>query len=201
MTNIAAIAAIFSLSKMIRSRYLGLGFIILTTAVVGAAAGESAAIDKRAAEIKAILKQQADAWNRGDIDAFMEHYWKSDSLTFSSGGQTTRGWQATKDNYRRRYPTREQMGKLDFSQLEISPIGSDGALVLGIWRLDRAPSPVGGNFSLVLRRMDGRWLIIHDHTSRAEPAASPQRDATGANSGAGRGLRFNRRAISHCGLR
>jgi beta-aspartyl-peptidase (threonine type) len=201
MINIAAITAIFSLTKMIRSRYLGLGFIVLTTATVNAAAGESAAIGERAAEIEAILKQQADAWNRGDIDAFMEHYWKSDSLTFSSGGQTTRGWQATKDNYRRRYPTREQMGKLDFSQLEISPIGSDGVLVLGNWRLDRATSPVGGNFSLVLRRMDGRWLIVHDHTSRAEPPAAAQPDVTGANSGARRGFKFNRRVINHCGLR
>jgi beta-aspartyl-peptidase (threonine type) len=96
----------------------------------------------------------------------MEHYWKSDSLTFSSDGQTTRGWRATKDNYRRRYPTRDQMGTLSFSQLEITPIGVEGVLVLGNWRLDRA-SPVFGNFSLVLRRIDGRWLIVHDHTSRA----------------------------------
>ena len=112
-----------------------------------------------AAEIEAVLREQADAWNRGDIDAFMEHYWKSDSLTFSSGGQTTRGWQATKDSYRRRYPTREQMGQLSFSRLEITPIGSDGALVLGNWRLDRA-SPVGGNFSLTLRRIRG---AVADH--------------------------------------
>ena len=115
--------------------------------------------------IEQVLRVQAEAWNRGDIAAFMEHYWKSDELTFSSGGQTTRGWQATKDSYLKRYPTRELMGKLTFSQLEIKPLGTDAALVLGRWQLDRE-MPVGGNFSLVLRRMDGRWLIIHDHTSR-----------------------------------
>lgn len=119
------------------------------------------------AAIEAVLAQQAEAWNKGDIAAFMEHYWKSDELTFSSGGQTTRGWQATKDNYLKRYPTREQMGKLTFAQLEITPLESTAALVLGRWKLERQ-SPVGGNFSLVLRREGGRWLIIHDHTSRSE---------------------------------
>jgi uncharacterized protein (TIGR02246 family) len=120
-----------------------------------------------AGEIRAVLAQQAEAWNRGDIDAFMEHYWKSDELTFSSGGQTTRGWKSTKENYQRRYPTREKMGRLTFSQLEITPLGNEAALVLGQWRLERE-EPVGGNFSVVFRKIDGRWVIIHDHTSREE---------------------------------
>src|SRR5262245_8008182 len=116
------------------------------------------AADDSAAEIGRILKEQATAWNRGDIDAFMEHYWKSDEVTFSSGGQTTRGWKSTKENYQRRYPTREKMGQLTFSQLEITPLGDAAALVLGRWRLERE-SPVGGNFSLVLRKLDGKWVI------------------------------------------
>jgi L-asparaginase / beta-aspartyl-peptidase len=120
-----------------------------------------------AGEIRAVLTQQAEAWNRGDIDAFMEHYWKSDELTFSSGGQTTRGWKSTKENYQRRYPTREKMGRLTFSQLEITPLGNEAALVLGQWRLERE-EPVAGNFSVVFRKIDGRWVIIHDHTSREE---------------------------------
>jgi len=126
-----------------------------------------AAAEARAA-IETVLTQQAEAWNKGDIAAFMEHYWKSEDLTFSSGGQTTRGWQATKDGYLKRYPTREQMGRLTFSQLEITPLENAAALVLGRWQLARE-APVGGNFSLVVRRIDGRWLIIHDHTSRSEP--------------------------------
>ena len=111
---------------------------------------------------------QVDAWNRGDVDAFMEHYWKSDDLTFSSGGQTTRGWQATLDGYRKRYPTREKMGRLTLDGLEITPLGDAAALVLGEWKLDRASEPIGGNFTLVLRKIDGRWVIVHDHTSRLE---------------------------------
>jgi beta-aspartyl-peptidase (threonine type) len=137
--------------------------IVLTAARFAA---PDAAAETRAA-IQAVLTQQADAWNKGDIAAFMEHYWKSDELTFSSGGQTTRGWQATKDNYLKRYPTREQMGQLTFSQLEITPLEPAAALVLGRWQLARE-SPVGGNFTLVLRKLDGRWLIVHDHTSRTE---------------------------------
>jgi beta-aspartyl-peptidase (threonine type) len=176
---------------MIDLRFPGVCLIVLTTVFV-AVAGDLAALDPRTAEIEAVLYQQADAWNRGDIDAFMEHYWKSDSLTFSSGGQTTRGWQATKDNYRRRYPTREQMGTLRFSQLEITPIGSEGALVLGNWRLDRATSPVAGNFSLTFKRIDGRWLIIHDHTSRADQANSAKPPATSPTTNAACRRRFSR---------
>jgi ketosteroid isomerase-like protein len=127
----------------------------------------SSTTDEQAAAIEAVLYDQADAWNRGDIDAFMQGYWKSEKLSFSSGGKVARGWQATKDGYKKRYPTRDAMGTLRFSQLEISPIGEAGALVLGTWHLERG-EPVGGNFSLVMRKIDGKWLIIHDHTSRAE---------------------------------
>ena len=120
------------------------------------------------AEIETVLSSQAAAWNRGDIDAFMEHYWKSDELTFSSRGQTTRGWTRTKENYERRYPTREQMGQLKFTQLEITSLADSAALVLGRWQLMREQSPVEGNFTLILRRLDDKWVIIHDHTSRAD---------------------------------
>ena len=139
--------------------------VILWAVPALAAAGTS---DNSMAEVAAVLAQQAEAWNRGDIDAFMQHYWKSDELTFSSGGQTTRGWKSTKENYERRYPTREKMGQLTFSQLEVTPLDDSTALVLGRWRLARDESPVGGNFTLVFRKIDGKWVIIHDHTSRAE---------------------------------
>lgn len=121
--------------------------------------------DELSDTLEGILSQQAAAWNRGDLDAFMEHYWRSDQLTFSSGGHTTRGWQTTKDNYKRRYPTRERMGRLTFDGLEVFPLGDSAALMLGRWHLDRNPAPVGGNFSLVFRKIAGAWVIVHDHTS------------------------------------
>jgi len=115
-------------------------------------------------ELHGVLAQQAAAWNAGDIEAFMEPYWQSPDLTFSSGGQVTRGWGPTLESYRRRYPSRDSMGHLTFSDLEITPFGADAALVLGRWHLDRA-DPVGGAFTLIFRRAGDRWLIIHDHTS------------------------------------
>ncbi len=130
--------------------------------------------DEQIARIEAVLWKQADAWNRGDIDAFMVHYWKSDRLTFSAGGETKRGWTATIENYRQRYPTRERMGRLKFSQLEVTSLGNTAALVLGRWHLQRESEPIAGNFTLVVRLFDDRWLIVHDHTSRLEqPAEKP----------------------------
>jgi ketosteroid isomerase-like protein len=117
------------------------------------------------ADVESVLRTQEEAWNRGDVDAFMEHYWKSDDLTFSSGGKTTRGWNATRDRYREKYPTREKMGRVGFSGLEITPLGDSAALVLGEWKLDRESEPLSGNFSIVFRKLDGRWVVAHDHTS------------------------------------
>jgi beta-aspartyl-peptidase (threonine type) len=128
-----------------------------------ATADEAGAIG---ATLEAVFRAQEEAWNRGDIGAFMEHYWKSDDLTFSAGGKTTRGWQATRNRYRERYPTRETMGRLTLSDFEITPLGDSAALVLGQWKLDRSNEPVAGNFTLVVRKLDGRWVIVHDHTSR-----------------------------------
>lgn len=122
--------------------------------------------------ISTTLHDQAAAWNDGDIERFMEPYWHSDELTFSSSGEVTRGWQATLARYRLRYPDRDAMGRLTFSGLDVMPLNSDAALVLGRWRLDRA-EPVGGAFSLVFRRIDGHWVIIHDHTSGGSPDESP----------------------------
>jgi beta-aspartyl-peptidase (threonine type) len=97
----------------------------------------------------------------------MEHYWKSDDLTFSAAGKTTRGWTATLERYRERYPTPEKMGRLALSGLAITPLGDNAALVLGKWQVERESDPLTGNFSLVLRKFDDRWLIVHDHTSQS----------------------------------
>jgi beta-aspartyl-peptidase (threonine type) len=124
--------------------------------------------EKDRERIIALLTEQDAAWNAGDLEAFMDPYWKSPDLTFSAGGKVTRGWQPTMDRYRGRYPNREAMGRLTFSELELTPLGRDAALVLGRWNLDRA-EPIQGNFTLVLRREKGRWVIIHDHTSSDSP--------------------------------
>ena len=135
-----------------------------TTAIEGALATVQG--DSMRPAVESILSAQEDAWNRGDLDAFMEHYWKSDELTFSSGGKTTRGWTETLIRYRERYPTPEKMGRLKLRGLEITPLGDSAALVLGQWNVQRESEPLTGNFSLVVRKFDDHWRIVHDHTSR-----------------------------------
>lgn len=149
--------------------------LIGVTLLVSASAGQEAA-PERPASPREVLQAQSAAWNRADIDGFMEHYWKSDQLTFSAGGKTTRGWQATKARYKQRYTTPEKMGRLEFDHLEFTPLGDAAALVLGQWHLKRANDNLGGNFSLVFRRLDARWVIIHDHTSSLDPPGAPAAD-------------------------
>ena len=122
------------------------------------------------AAIQKLLDDQIRAWNAGDVEGFMAYYWKSDDLTFSSGGKTTRSWQATLDRYKERYPTKAAMGTTTFKNLEITPLSDAAAMVLGEWQLRRDNGEtIGGNFTLVLRKIDGKWLIIHDHTSLLPP--------------------------------
>lgn len=125
------------------------------------------------AEVMQLLQQQAQAWNRGDIDAFMGPYWNSPLLSFSSDGTTRWGWTQTRQRYLQRYPTPERMGKLAFSDLHTRSLGATAILVLGRWYLERTPDPVGGNFSLIFQKRAGRWMIVHDHTSQAEPSHGP----------------------------
>lgn len=123
--------------------------------------------DKR--QILAVLNAQAAAWNRGDLDEFMRGYSKWGELTFTSASGTERGWQATYDRYKARYPTPAEMGALTFSDLEPRPLGERAALVLGRWRLDRGDRSIGGSFSLIFQNVKGNWLISHDHTSLDDP--------------------------------
>ena len=89
------------------------------------------------APIRTVLQSQQRAWNAGDIDQFMEYYWKSDDLTFRSGGKLTRTWQGTLENYKERYHSPSEMGKLSFRKLEVTPLGMKAALVVGEWQLSR----------------------------------------------------------------
>ncbi len=117
--------------------------------------------------IHRLMFDQSAAWNRGDIPTFMEAYWKSPELTFSSGGNVTRSWEATRDRYVARYPDRATMGQLTFSELETRLVGDKAALTLGRWKLERG-QPIDGNFSLVWQKFDDGWKIIHDHTSASK---------------------------------
>jgi ketosteroid isomerase-like protein len=124
------------------------------------------------AEIRSLLDAQAADWNRGDVEAFLAGYWNSDQTAFAGSQGILHGWQALLERYRKNYPDRKAMGTLAFSSLEITPLCPDAALVLGKWHLERDAGPIGGVFSLVLRRFPGGWRIIADHTSVVPASAT-----------------------------
>lgn len=126
----------------------------------------SAQNDKASAAIRKVMDDQAAAWTRGDIEAFMSiGYWRSEKLTFVSGTKVTRGWQPTLDNYKKSYDSRAKMGMLTFSDLEITLLAKDAAVVLGSWSLKRETDAPGGKFTLTFRKFKEGWRIIMDHTS------------------------------------
>jgi ketosteroid isomerase-like protein len=120
-------------------------------------------------EIRAVLKMQQAAWNRGDIDAFMNGYARSRLIIFVSEDKVTRGWQTVRDRYRRKYSDRAKMGALTFFDLEITPLSNDSVVVLGRWQLKRAKDQPHGCFTLIFRKTNDGWRIVHDHTSAASP--------------------------------
>ncbi len=134
-------------------------------ALLGVSAVAAAESGNAEAEIRAVLDAQAQAWNRGDVDAFMEGYWKSEKTEFVGSEGLFRGWQAVLERYHKAYPGRQAMGRLTFSGLEITLLAPDAALVLGNWQLEREHDRPGGVFTLVFRKFPEGWRIIHDHTS------------------------------------
>ncbi len=111
-----------------------------------------------------VLHRQTYAWNKGDIEGFMEGYWQSDELVFTSGGRIRRGWQATLDSYKANY-RKETMGQLTFDDLEIVLTADNEAVVVGRWRLDGLKTKPQGGFTLVFRKFLEGWRIIRDHTT------------------------------------
>ena len=120
------------------------------------------------AAVLRILQLQQIAWNHGDIDGYMDGYWRSHDVVFVSGDAVTRGWQTVHDRYRSKYPDAETMGQLSFSEVEVRMFGYDGAFIFGRWQLDRASDRPHGRVTLVLRKTSGDWTIVHDHTSAAD---------------------------------
>jgi len=137
--------------------------IFASLVLIIAAAVVSAQSDT-ATSIRKVMSDQVAAWNRGNVEEFMKGYWNSDKLVFVSTA-VTRGWQPTLDRYKKSYDTREKMGTLTFSDLEITPLSKDAAVVLGSWSLARANDNPHGKFTLIFRKFKDGWKIVHDHTS------------------------------------
>jgi len=118
-------------------------------------------------EFRTVIQAQQDAWNRGDIDGFMNGYARARSTIFVSEDTVTRGWQTVRDRYKKKYSDRAKMGRLSFSNIEITQLSPDSAVVLGAWQLKRAKDRPHGRFTLIFRLTSDGWRIVHDHTSAA----------------------------------
>ena len=116
-------------------------------------------------EILNLLNKQTLDWSNGDLEKFMEGYWKSDSLQFIGKNGITHGWLSTMKNYQKNFPDTVAMGKLRFEILKINPVSGDAAFLTGKFFLKRTIGDLDGIFTLVFRKIDGRWLCVYDHTS------------------------------------
>jgi len=117
-----------------------------------------------------VLLRQQEAWNHHDLEGFMSGYWNSPDLTFFSGAEKTSGWQSTLERYRKKYQSEgQEMGQLEFSELNIQELAPDAALVRGAFHLTMSDGKTPhGLFTLIFRKFPDGWKIVHDHTSAAE---------------------------------
>lgn len=115
--------------------------------------------------IKQILDKQTEAWNKGDLNAFMQTYWKSDSLVFVGKNGVTYGWQNTLDNYKKGYPDKAAMGQLQFTIIRIESLSNQVYNVIGKWHLTRTIGNLQGHYTLLIKKINGKWLIVQDHSS------------------------------------
>ena len=150
---------------------LWLALLLVLGAAILVATGDESGSTPLISEIRDVLRAQQEAWNRGDIDTFMNGYARTDTTVFVSGDEVMRGWQTVRDRYLKKYSDRAKMGTLTFADLEIEPLGPDSAVALGRWELKRASDSPHGRFTLILRKTPDGWRIVHDHTSAAAPAS------------------------------
>ncbi len=120
---------------------------------------------KNETAIRGLLAKQTDAWNRGDIEGFMNGYWQNDSLMFIGRNGVTYGWSNTLSNYKKGYPDTAAMGKLAFTLLRLKRLSKKYYYVVGKWFLKRSIGDIGGYFNLLFENINGRWVIIADHSS------------------------------------
>ncbi|MCH2213560.1 MAG: DUF4440 domain-containing protein [Flavobacteriales bacterium] len=138
-------------------KILSLSFLIALSACYPTSGAEE--------EIAKVLMKQQSSWNQGDIPGFMNHYFNDKKLTFASASGLTRGHQKVLERYLKNYDSPEKMGELTFNMLDFRELSDDSAFVIGEWALKREGDNPSGYFTLVWKKINGEWKIIHDHTS------------------------------------
>ena len=116
-------------------------------------------------KIMEAINIQKNAWNNGDLNGFMQTYWQNDSLLFIGKNGVTYGWQNTLNKYKKGYPDTASMGKLNFDILHVKKLSPLYFFVVGKWFLTRSAGNVGGHFTLLFKKIKGKWLIVSDHSS------------------------------------
>lgn len=139
--------------------------MVLTGIFFMASAADIKISSKEKVEIEGLLAKQVEAWNEGDLEKFMETYWNSEKLVFIGSRGPTYGWQATLENYKKGYPDKAAMGKLNFNILEISKIDKKTVFVIGKFELTREIGDIRGHYTLVIQKIGNQWLIVSDHSS------------------------------------
>ena len=120
---------------------------------------------QKVASVRQVLNNQLAEWNRGNVEGFMEGYWKNDSLQFLTSKGITYGWESVTNNYKKSYPTKEKMGNLDFEILSEKALDKTHTMIIGKWKVKDAEGENSGYFTLLFKLIDGNWKIILDHTS------------------------------------
>ena len=136
-------------------------FLILSISVAASAQTK----DKDETIIHKILDDQTAAWNRGDIENFMSGYWENDSLLFIGKSGVTNGWKQTLANYKKGYPDTAAMGKLSFNIIQVKRLSVMYFSVVGKWNLARSIGDLNGHYTLLFKKIKGKWVIIQDHSS------------------------------------
>ena len=127
---------------------------------------EGVAQSKAFKEIRSIMDEQSRLWSAGDVDGFMEYYWKSEELQFIGSTGLTKGWAATLANYKRSFPDANAMGTLKFDILELNQRSRKVVSMVGRFELTRGEgNGLSGYFLLIWQKIKGKWLIVADHTS------------------------------------
>lgn len=145
-------------------KYLLIGALfLLSSCHVDSSISDSEVKDIKSA-IKSVMDKQAADWSSGDIDAFMEGYWKNDSLRFVGSRSITYGWEKTKNNYKKSYPDKAAMGELEFDLKQFDVLTKQDVIVLGGFTLFRSKDTLSGNFTLTWKNIDDQWLITSDMT-------------------------------------
>ncbi|MEZ4840714.1 MAG: DUF4440 domain-containing protein [Flavobacteriaceae bacterium] len=150
-----------------RTRFLYIVFVVFLMFFIQSCCNnkESSSYETSKQEITTMMLQQAKDWSNGDLETFMEGYIKSDSLKFVGSRGITYGWQQTLNNYKKGYPTKEHTGTLTFNLLNFDQLADDVFLVIGEYHLKRSVGDANGMFSIILKKIDGKWKIIADHSS------------------------------------